>query len=392
MTISVASFALLLLLLILATCVDSRLNSANDDGTKRRISNKKTPNRRRRRTAKEVTLIFPEPPRQPITSVGSESDYNPVPIQYIVGGMTTKPKRYPYFAALYKVIDGKKYHICGATLIHDDILLTASHCAEHADLVRVGAYTALSADSNNGGHPFHDSAVAAHASHPDFYRDKLQRLHNDFALLRLKTPVTDRYFLDSMLSLDRVEEVEALIENGDISQYVTAIGLGRLQDDGPMPDFLQEVELRYMKNERCSAYFGDVPDHMLCAKESQRDACTGDSGGILIATNEGEDVPIGITSWGSGCASNYPGVYARISQAKDWIEKQICQMSTTKPLFCTEAASRTSSSTCIEKEYCKHSNSMLPKRMWCIMNGNACQVTCGKCGAIEVSTSSSPLV
>ena len=108
MTISVASFALLLLLLILATCVDSRLNSANDDGTKRRISNKKTPNRRRRRTAKEVTLIFPEPPRQPITSVGSESDYNPVPIQYIVGGMTTKPKRYPYFAALYKVIDGKK--------------------------------------------------------------------------------------------------------------------------------------------------------------------------------------------------------------------------------------------------------------------------------------------
>ena len=384
MRISAASFALLVLL-ILATCVDSRLNSANNDGNK---SNKKAPNRRRRRTAREATLIYPEP----TSSIGNESDYNPVPNQYIVGGMTTNPKRYPYFAALYKVIDGKKYMICGATLIHDDILLTASHCAEHADFVRVGAYTTLSADTNNGGHPFHDSEVTARASHPDFYRDKLQRLHYDFALLRLKTPVTDRYFLDSMLSLDRVEEVEALIENGDISQYVTAIGLGRLQDDGPMPKFLQEVELRYMKNERCSAYFGDVPDHMLCAKESQRDACTGDSGGILIATNEGEDVPIGITSWGSGCASNYPGVYARLSQGKDWIEKQTCQMSTTKPLYCTEATSRASQSTCIEKEYCKHSNSMLPKRMWCIMNGNACQVTCGKCGAIEVSTSSSPLV
>ena len=384
----------LLLLLVSAICVDSRLNSGNEGHKKNKKMNER---RRRHRKAEEVTLIYPEPRQTTLTSASpsSENDDSSTPIQYIVGGTRTNPSRYPYFAALYKVIDGKKYHICGAVLIHDDILLTASHCAEHADFARVGAYTALSADRNNGGQPFHDSAIATRISHPDFYRDKLQRLHYDFALLRLKTPVTSPYLLNSMPSLNRVEEVDALIDNGDISQSATAIGLGRLQeDDRSTPDFLQEVDLRYMNNQRCSHFFGDIPDHMLCAKEFQKDACTGDSGGPLLITHEGEDIPIGVTSWGSGCASQYPGAYARTSIAKDWIEDEICKISTITPLSCTAAISRASTTTCVEKEYCKHSNSLLPKRMWCIMNGSACQVSCGKCGAAQASTNSiiSPLV
>jgi len=379
MRISVA-FALLLLL-ISAACVDSRLHSDNE---------KKKMNQRRRRKAEEATLIYPEPRQTAPSSTGNDSD--PTPVQYIVGGTRTNPKRYPYFVALYKVIGGRKYHICGAVLIHDDILLTASHCAEHADFARVGAYTALSADDNNGGQLFHDSAIAASISHPDFYRDKLERLYFDFALLTLKTPVTNRYFLDSMLNLDRVEEVDALIDSGEISQSVTAIGLGKLQEDGSMPDFLQEVNLRYMNNQRCSYFFGDIPDHILCAKEFQKDACTGDSGGPLLITHEGEDIPIGVTSWGSGCASQYPGAYARISIAKDWMVDQICQISTVKPLSCIDPNSRTSATKCVEKEYCKNSSSMLPKRMWCIMNGSACQVTCGKCADVSLNTISSPLI
>ena len=35
-------------------------------------------------------------------------------------------------------------------------------------------------------------------------------------------------------------------------------------------------------------------------------------------------VDIGVVSWGSGCASTYPGVFARISKQIDWIEDMVC--------------------------------------------------------------------
>lgn len=49
-----------------------------------------------------------------------------------------------------------------------------------------------------------------------------------------------------------------------------------------------------------------------------KDACTGDSGGPLIV----DGVLHGIVSWGVGCADpDYPGIYAKISNARDWIKE-----------------------------------------------------------------------
>jgi secreted trypsin-like serine protease len=42
---------------------------------------------------------------------------------------------------------------------------------------------------------------------------------------------------------------------------------------------------------------------------------------------------VGITSWGEGCATEYPGVYARITVARWWIKDKLCHHSRDRNKF-----------------------------------------------------------
>ena len=352
---------------------------------------------RQQRRDQEEIIDEDQPPNQHVDILretdgsGSLSSYS----THIVGGKRASSDRYPYFVSVYTKLQGGNYHVCGATLIENDVVLCAAHCADHANFVRVGAYQ--HPDSrNNGGSPYHDSRVASRHIHPNFFSDSRDRLHNDAMLLKLAKPVTDTELLQYKMSLDRGERVDQNLEEGN---PLTAIGLGRINEKGNVSKFLKEVELNYMSNDQCSLYFGDLPSTMMCAKETSVDACEGDSGGPLIKRGNGPrgDVQTGIISWGSGCANNFPGVYTRIAEIKEWIDLTICEIS---PSNCrkdeggnerdgagttgrlgTIAASRSSRSSepCLDNpKYC--GKSVLPKNVFCFINGNACPVTCGRCG------------
>lgn len=50
----------------------------------------------------------------------------------------------------------------------------------------------------------------------------------------------------------------------------------------------------------------------------------GDSGGPMVIQEENSWVLAGVISWGIGCAeANQPGVYTRISEFREWIDKII---------------------------------------------------------------------
>jgi secreted trypsin-like serine protease len=114
---------------------------------------------------------------------------------------------------------------------------------------------------------------------------------------------------------------------------LTVSGWGTLVYEGPSPDKLQKVDVFAWTNAQCGeggsyAYSdSDIDSSMLCAGDPYPgctgstcvDSCQGDSGGPLVTTVGGSTVLVGIVSWGFGCASGYPGVYARVLALADFV-------------------------------------------------------------------------
>lgn len=99
-------------------------------------------------------------------------------------------------------------------------------------------------------------------------------------------------------------------------------------DDVKYSDALMDITLQVVSSEKCWNS-GGITENMLCAKDEGQDTCQGDSGGPLVVKDNDEDVQVGVISFGLGCAMDeFAGVYARVSQAYEWIQKEVCNGST----------------------------------------------------------------
>ncbi|KAL3777867.1 hypothetical protein ACHAW5_003393 [Stephanodiscus triporus] len=230
----------------------------------------------------------------------------------IIGGSEAVEDRYSYAVSLQDYNGG---HYCGGSLIARDVVLTAAHCQGIAYKVVLGRHDL---DDYNGEALF----VKQEMPHPE-YNEALT--DNDFMLM----------FLDGASTAENVVTVRLNSESvvPAAGQDVTVMGWGdtnasELYQD--ISDVLMNVELKVVSNLECSAasgwdawsyetYDGKITDNMMCAS---------DSGGPLVMNDgdAGYDMQIGVVSWGFGCASDqFPGVYARVSQAYEWIQSEVCK-------------------------------------------------------------------
>ena len=254
------------------------------------------------------------------SSVDAREQQSTQEAQRIIGGYEAVEDRYPYAVSL----QGPLGHFCGGSLIARDVVLTAAHCRGVARSAVVGRHDL---GEYNDGDTF---AIRAELPHPKY--DELLSSY-DYMLL---------FLVDGYAAAG--EDVVTARLNPDPSvpapgMDVTVVGWGDTDISDAVEDVsdvLMKVAVRVVSNDECGSvegsgysYRGRITDSMLCAWSDGRDSCQGDSGGPLVIRGGNDDgrsdVQVGIVSWGIGCAyDKFPGIYARVSQAYGWIEREVC--------------------------------------------------------------------
>lgn len=230
----------------------------------------------------------------------------------VIGGQPVEEGQYPWLVAvgLSGEADPAERAFCGGSVLTETVVLTAAHCVEEdepEDLAVFSGSVDLESDALT------ETAVADLHVSEDF-NDPIA-FSNDWALLLLDEPVD-------------AEPIELNHDPEEFGALETA-GWGA-NEAGVFPTVAAWVEVPFVDDDDCAeAYPGEFDDEtMLCAGDLENggvDACTGDSGGPLMAADdEGDLILVGIVSWGHGCAEpGSPGVYAQVDDFNDPIDEVV---------------------------------------------------------------------
>jgi len=236
------------------------------------------------------------------------------PQSRIVGGNATDSGKYPWQAQLRIKTPGGT-SLCGGSLIHPSIVLTAAHCVadefgEPELILQLQVWLGRTLISSGGELHLAEVAAIAPGYAPEL--NVPQEFRNDAALLLLESP-------SNTPLIQLAGPTERALWTPGRTAFVT--GWGTTSFEGELSPVLKEAAVPIVADDVCAqpAINGIAFDAvtMVCAGDlaGGTDSCQGDSGGPLQSPIDGGGFRLsGIVSWGEGCAlPNKPGVYTRIA-------------------------------------------------------------------------------
>merc|ERR1719219_2067393 len=215
----------------------------------------------------------------------------------IVGGSEVSPKyKYPY--QIYFQANG---YMCGGTIINKRYVLTAMHCLydksgnEHPvskTSVIVGEHN-LNDGVNEGGQYIQVEKFIKRSDYDS------TNIVNDIAILKLKSDIKfTNNVKPACLPTDTSKTYVG--EWGIVSGYGGTVGYayGEAVQQQSSTHALKVTSVKILGSSDC---------------------CQVDSGGPMTVVEDGKYTVVGVVSYGSGCASTTPGVYARVTNYLSWI-------------------------------------------------------------------------